>query len=238
MIAIIGRGNVATHLFRAFKGKTNVTLVNPHNLIDMPEDPDLILICVTDQAISQIVDKLKYTKSIIAHTAGSVSMDVLKDKSPNYGVFYPLQTFTINSEITYSDIPVFIEGSTKDTINKLKEVAELFTTKIREINSEERKQLHLASVFANNFTNAMAVAADSLLKKAGFDFSVVLPLMKQTIRKLENITPLNAQTGPAKRKDLEIIKTHLEMLESDLLLRDLYSQLSTLISKQQEKDSI
>lgn len=230
MIAIIGSGNVASHMYNAFRKKASVCMVNPHTLEGMPENPELILICVKDDVIEEVVDKLPYSSSIIAHTAGSVPMDILSKKTDRFGVFYPLQTFNKDIPLDYSIIPVFIEGNSAETVEKLKSYASIFTENVREADSNARKQLHLASVFACNFNNALAGVADYLLKNTDIPFSVLLPLMQQTLNKLENHTPQEAQTGPAIRGDMGVINQHLSMLESDTSLKDIYKLISKLIN--------
>ena len=231
MVAIIGRGNVASHLYTALKEKTKVVLVNPRTLENLPDNSELILISVRDNAIHEVVNKLMPTNTIIAHTSGSIPMSVLEGKTKHFGVFYPLQTFTKDVEMPYDDIPVFIEGSNPYTVEMLKQFASLFSTNIREADSEGRKQLHLASVFACNFTNALAAIAEDLLKDSGIDFSALLPLMKQTVKKLGKLTPKEAQTGPARRRDTKVMETHLKMLESKPDLQKIYSLLSAQITK-------
>ena len=230
MIAIIGRGNVATHLFKAFKNKTEVCLVNPHTLEDLPKNPDIILISVSDKAVGEVVAKLPKTEAIVAHTAGSVPLEVIASKFKNAGVFYPLQTFTKDVNLDYSEIPVFVEGNSCLVTDKLKQTAALFTDKIFEADSEKRKNLHLASVFACNFSNALVGIADDLLKSAALDYKVLLPLLNQTMWKLTSLSPKQSQTGPAVRGDRNVINAHLEMLENKPDLKNIYSLLSNTIN--------
>lgn len=236
MIAIVGRGNVASHLFKAFKNKTEVRLVNPHNFDGMPNNPELILICVSDNVIGEIVSKISDKGAIIAHTSGSIPMSVFENKFKNYGVLYPLQTFTKNHELRYDNIPVFIEGSSKDVVCKLKETASIFSEDIREADSISRQKLHLASVFACNFTNALACISKDLLADSNIDFSALIPLMKQTVRKWENLTPEEAQTGPAIRNDTQVMDSHLRLLAHDSNLQALYSIISEYIKNKSIKN--
>ncbi|MCH5237454.1 MAG: DUF2520 domain-containing protein [Muribaculaceae bacterium] len=229
-IAIIGRGNVATHLSEAFKGKADVCLVNPHTLEGIQEEPDLILLCVSDDAIEALSRKLHDIDSVVAHTSGSVSLSALKDTGKHYGVFYPLQTFTKNIPLNYSEIPVFIEASSPEVKNLLYEIASLFTNSIHSAGSEERRKLHLASVFACNFTNAMANIGFNILSETGIDPKVLLPLMRQTVDKLKWQNPGQAQTGPAARGDIGTIGKHLDMLKDSPELREIYSEITRFIS--------
>lgn len=232
MIAIIGRGNVATHLYEALKDKTPVCMVNPHTLEDMPANPDIILVSVKDDAISDVVSKIPETNAVIAHTAGSIPIDTLA-RFKNHGVFYPLQTFTKHTSLDYSEIPVFIEASNPFSAEKLMELASLFSNKVIEADSETRKSLHIAAVFACNFSNAMAAVAEDILKEKGLNFDVMLPLLSQTINKLKHASPRRAQTGPASRGDLKVMDSHLEMLKDNPCLAEIYKNISDLISQQQ-----
>lgn len=231
-IAIIGRGNVATHLYKALKDMADVQMVNPHTLEDLPSEPELILISVKDDAIEKVMDKLPETNAVIAHTAGSVPLDILKKNNNSVGVFYPLQTFTKDVDLNYSEIPVFIEGDTRETVERLTKVAELFTNNIHIADSDKRKKLHLASVFACNFTNALMGIADSILKESDLDSAVIRPLLRQTINKLNIMSPADAQTGPAKRKDMKVIDEHLRMLETNPTLKNIYQQLTDFIQNE------
>lgn len=228
-VAIIGRGNVATHLYEALKNKAELTLVNPHTLENMPENPDIILISVSDRAISEVAAKINDQNAVIAHTAGSVPMSILNDISRNIGVFYPLQTFTKGVALDYSSIPVFIEGSNMETGNQLKSLAYLFSNEVVEADSEARKKLHLASVFACNFTNALAAIASDILKDSGIQFDTIIPLMEQTVNKLHYLSPKDAQTGPAVRGDKNVMDMHSSMLKTNPQYQKLYSLLSNII---------
>ena len=229
MISIVGRGNVASHLLKALSTYSETVLVNPRTLEDLPEKSDIILISVSDNAIEEVAAKLPDTEAVVAHTAGSVPMKVL-DRFKNHGVFYPLQTFTKDIPLHYGGIPVFIEGNSPETEKKLKETASMFSGKVCPANSVSRKKLHLASVFACNFTNALATISAELLKETDIDFQTVLPLMRQTIDKLQTLPPDKAQTGPAVRGDYKVMADHLKMLSDRKDLKSLYLIFSNLIS--------
>lgn len=238
MIAIVGKGNVGQHLYKALKDKTEVTLVNSRALEDIPNEVDTILLCVSDDAIEEVASKLPDSDALIVHVSGSKPMDILKSKGNRYGVFYPLQTFTEKIELNYKEIPVFVEGSSPEVVNKLKSVASLFSDLVMEKDSEARKRLHLASVFACNFTNALAGVANDLLKDEDIDFSILLPLLMQTINKLGILTPEEGQTGPAVRGDKTVMNSHIEMLKDKPELQDLYIKLSSLIANKKIHGSI
>lgn len=233
MIAIVGRGNVAAHLFKALEEKADVKIVNPHTLEDWPEeDPEVVIICVKDSAIAEVARKLPKSNAVVCHTAGSVDMDILKQTSKKYGVLYPLQTFSKNQPLDYKKIPVFVEGSSQEALEELRLVADLFSDNVRVADSMQRKQLHLASVFVCNFTNSLAQIGRELMTDCGIDSKVLLPLMEQTVEKLHHLSPREAQTGPASRKDTNVMNSHMEMLEDKPILQEIYSLLSSYIMNQ------
>lgn len=228
-IAIIGKGNVATHLYNALKEKHRVSIIDPHTLSGISDNHEIIIIAVSDNAIKEVALKIAPSDAIIVHTAGSVPMDIFRNRFRNYGVFYPLQTFTKDVSLKYSDIPVFIEAPSENVAEKLRQLARSFTDNVSNVDSETRKKLHLAAVFACNFTNAMAMAASELLEDSGLEFNTLLPLLRQTFNKLEKVSPQEAQTGPAKRKNKEIINDHLNMLSDKKYLRNIYESVSEYI---------
>lgn len=228
-IAIIGSGNVATHLAKAFENKADVTLVNPHTPEEIPHRCDIAIICVKDSMIQQVAQKLSGRASILAHTSGSIPMDALAGCAEMTGVFYPLQTFTKDVDLDYSEIPVFIEGDTPEAVETLSALAASVFGSVAEADSEARKRLHLASVFACNFTNALLGISSDILAGSGLDFSVMLPLIRQTIGKLSSLSPAEAQTGPAVREDWNVMQKHLQMLSPTPDIQSAYRILSSLI---------
>ncbi len=232
-IAIIGRGNVATHLAKALTGKVDVTMVNPRTLADLPTDADIILISVSDDAIRDValkIEAISDSSPIIAHTSGSVGLEVLDGCADYKGVFYPLQTFSKNVPLNYEEIPFFIEGSSPAVCTQLADLARLISDHVYEADSEKRRRLHIAAVFACNFSNHLVNIADGLLKEQNMDYRVLLPLLKETVRKLENVSPADAQTGPAVRGDRNVIDKHLAALSATPNLQHLYASLSESIS--------
>lgn len=235
-IAIIGSGNVATHLVRAFKDMADVSMVDPHTLENMPESCDVALIAVKDDAIATVASGIGGRAAITAHTSGSVPISVLSESSGGFGVFYPMQTFSKDSELDYSEIPFFIEGSDPDTEEILMNLAAAVSRKVEKADSTTRRRLHLAAVFACNFTNRLVGIADEILSECGLDYTVMLPLLRQTVSKLDSLRPEQAQTGPAARKDLKVIDAHLEMLSDKPGLQDLYRNLSSQIIDKSKPD--
>ncbi len=228
-INIIGRGNVATHLHKAFMGKADVAIVNPHTFEGFNNDADITLISVSDNAISSVAKSMPATKGIIAHTSGSAPLNILSFRNEKTGVFYPLQTFTKGADLDYSEIPFFIEAADKDTEKQLTCLASLISSNIHIADSGKRKVLHVASVFACNFTNHLWNISDRLLTENGMCFDMIRPLLKETLKKTERLSPFESQTGPAVRQDSKTIDSHLSFLNSDKELANIYKTLSSSI---------
>lgn len=231
-INIIGRGNVATHLMKAFLGIATVNAVNPHTLENIDADADFTLICVTDSAIKEVAGKLPGLKGILAHTSGTTSIDIfsgLENISGKYGVFYPMQTFSKESPLDYSRIPFFIEGKDCATEKSLCGLARMISNNVETADSEKRKALHVAAVFSCNFVNHLFALADSYMSDHGLSFSAMLPLIEETIGKLHNLSPKDAQTGPAVRKDHMIIDSHLSSLEKYPEMKNIYKTITDSI---------
>jgi len=247
-IVIIGAGNVGSHLARhlhsagfnisqiAGRNKTKVSVLAREldaspafSFKDIIPSQDLYIIALPDELIEEILPKLPLTDELIVHTSGSVPLDILADFSENTGVFYPLQTFSSDSKTSFQDIPVLVEGNRIDNENKLLEIAEKLSERVMVANSTLRQHLHLAAVFASNFSNHMYDIARRILEENGLDFDLLAPLIKETAAKASSIGPAGAQTGPAKRKDLKIIEKHLALLNKDEKAKELYKKISDSI---------
>lgn len=238
-IAIIGGGNVATHLYRAFSVSNECDMclmVSSRTLEGLPEDADIYLIAVSDSAVSEVAGRIPLVEGIVAHTSGSVGIEAIGNRHCNKGVFYPLQTFSKDSVLDYADIPVFVEGSDGAVADILAKAASVFSDHVLEADSGLRRRLHVAAVFACNFTNRLFGIAEGIMGDAGLDFRLLLPLIRQSIAKLETISPAEAQTGPAVRGDLEVCRKHLEMLKSKPELCEIYGLLSDSIYKTRHKE--
>jgi predicted short-subunit dehydrogenase-like oxidoreductase (DUF2520 family) len=249
-ISIVGSGNVAWHLAQAFKAGgikiTNIisrSEISGNELADLvsskriekltetTEDPDLYLCCISDDSIGDVSEILKDKKSIIAHTSGSVSMDIFKRTHENYGVFYPLQTFTREKKMQYSGIPFLIEGSSKELENKFAKLADRVSGKWEIVNSNKRRMVHIAAVFACNFSNHLARIAQEILKEEKMDFDILRPLLEESNKKLQLLDPKKAQTGPAYREDISIIESHLHELTNKPEEAEIYKLLTDSIIK-------
>lgn len=233
-VAIIGRGNVGTHLSRALSSKVYVTVVNPHTLAELTGTEDIILISVSDAALPEVAGNLAShihakCNPIVAHTSGTTPMDVLSGLDVPYGVFYPMQTFSKDVDLNYADIPMFIEGSDAEVSDVLTELAGSFSDHVHYADSDKRRKLHVGSVFACNFANHLWALSEKWLKENGLDFSMMHALIRETTRKALSNSPASVQTGPARRHDAPTIKSHLKMLEGNPQLHDIYKILTDSI---------
>jgi len=253
-VVIFGSGNVAVNLAYVFKNKvgsqlhihgrteTNVKFLADKfgasysvKYEDIPGDFDLLIISVSDDALPEIVKdpklKEKAANKLVVHTAGSVSMDILSSLSPNYGVFYPLQTFSKFKIADFKKIPLCLEASSGFNYDKLTKYAVQISEDIRRVTGEQRKYVHLAAVFANNFVNNMFAVSEKILKDHQIDFDILLPLIRETFDKITENKPSAVQTGPAVRKDQKITEKHIELLDGQETLKELYSLISKNIQE-------
>lgn len=260
-IVIIGVGNVAHHIAESFQSNSNVNLlqvINHRNskeakqfskqftcdlVIDyknLNQKADVYIISVKDDAIAEVTKQLipLKLKGLVVHTSGSVEMDVLKNVSSKIGVYYPLQTFYKGASINWKTTPLLIEANTKPALSALKQLASTISRSLRVVDSQNRLQIHLAAVFACNFTNAMYVSAYEIIEYnlSKKDTELLLPIMQQSFQKLQTIHPKKAQTGPAMRNDKLVMKKHLQLLKQDKQLSHVYAVLSDLIMRQQNQD--
>ncbi|TVZ54822.1 putative short-subunit dehydrogenase-like oxidoreductase (DUF2520 family) [Lutibacter sp. Hel_I_33_5] len=224
-VVIIGKGNVATHLTNAFKkaDKVNVSSINSRKLKDIPT-ADITIIAVSDDAIEEVSSKV--TNSFVVHTSGSASIKSLKNNTRK-GVFYPLQTFTKGKKVDFNEIPFCLETENEKDLKLLEKAAKTIGTKIFSINTKQRKALHVAAVFVNNFTNHLYKTANDICKDQNVPFEILLPLIKETANKVEQISPKKAQTGPAIRNDKKTIKNHLDLLNKEQ--QEIYTLLTNSI---------
>ncbi len=249
-VSIIGSGNVATALGIAlFNTGINILEVySPNinnskllakkiksnyveNIEDINTVSDLYIIATPDKEISGVITNLKGITGILAHTSGSQPLEVLIGNNQRYGVFYPLQTFTKNKTVDFSEVPICIEGSDNSTSELLIALANKISNNVVPLNSEQRQYLHLTAVAVNNFTNQLYYHAHTVLSEKGIDFSLLHPLIKETASKISEINPSEAQTGPARRNDKSTINKQLELLDDYPEFKDIYKLLSDQIIK-------
>lgn len=246
-LTIIGAGNLATRVALELHNK-GVEIVQVYsrtvtsaltlarlvgcNYTTNPEkitqEADVYLISVSDMAVSEILGQVNFNNKLVAHTAGSIPMNELSKYSSNFGVFYPLQTFSKFRDVSFGKIPFCIEANSQENETILCDLARLISRDVRVVSSEQRKQLHLAAVFASNFVNHMYSIAFELVQEKDLPFDILLPLIGETASKIKNMTPRAAQTGPAVRRDKNIMNEHLAMIR-DPKLKKLYNSLSDSI---------
>lgn len=254
-VVIIGAGNLATHLGLAlFENGIQVKQVFSRSIkaarelaekvkADFTNDlsqlfsgADLYIIAVKDSAIPEVLENLSLNENcLIVHTAGSVPMNVLDGFILNYGVFYPLQTFSKSRKVDFSSIPICIEANHPSNLIKLQDLADKLSGSVHQINSDERKTLHLAAVFTNNFVNHFYVLGADILQDKKLNFDLLKPLIRETAEKIETIHPIAAQTGPAKRNDQSIISAQLKMLHDKPEYQKIYSFVSESIFQYHQK---
>lgn len=244
-LVILGAGNVATHLARAFLNAENLKLLQVYNRHPEPlasfkeiaatttdisalKKADIYIIAIKDDVIPDVADKIPWQDGIMAHTSGSISIDALK-KFKNRGVFYPLQTFSKERKIDFMEIPLCIEGNSKRNFQLLSDLGRQISNKIYAIDSQQRKSLHLSAVFVNNFSNHLYTLAAGICEEQKLPFEILKPLIKETAAKIEELPPRQAQTGPALRHDQKTIAAHLKMLK--LAEEKIYSLLTQSIQK-------
>ncbi len=245
-IYICGTGNVASALIDAFQSceikvsgiysqsitgtYKNIQVFNYQN---RPVAGSIVIIAVPDDYIGETEKNFLNASVIAIHCSGSMPMDILQNKTK--GVFYPLQTWTRGTESDWKNVPIFIESSDAMVFKYLEELCQIFGAISYRADSVQRLALHIAAVFANNFSNAVFDMAFQLANRSGFDPKILMPLIEKTVQKLETKTPVESQTGPAKRNDIGVMKKHLSELaktSKDAKLVEIYQLLSAWILQQ------
>ena len=229
-IDIIGKGKVGGHLVSAFSSvaECDCRLVNSRTLAESRSDADVALIAVTDTAISSVADKMSDFKGIVAHVSGSTPISAL-GREIRGGVFYPFQSFSKGVAVDFSQVPLLIEATDGRTLSLLKRIAGMLTREVIEADGDKRKMLHLAGVFSCNFLNEMMVAGYNIMDKAGLPESLLRPLIRMTVSKALSDDPRNVRTGPASRRDMNIIAAQEKLLDGNRLLLDVYKSVTALI---------
>lgn len=246
-IVIVGSGNVASVLGRLCKQNGHQILQvisrNAGNAKILADElsceyadyggkiishAELYLVAVADTALFNLNNIFWLEKELILHTAGSVSKEVLKNVSVNYGVLYPLQS--LRKEMEYAnDIPLLIDGNTEETKTVIEDFAKTLSTNVSKANDEQRLKLHVAAVVVSNFTNHLYALAEDFCKKEGVDFSLLAPLIMETAERVQKSSPAHVQTGPAVRNDIFTIEKHLRVLTNHPALKNIYIKLTDSI---------
>lgn len=231
-IIIIGQGNVATNLDYAFRKKgVACQMVSSREGLDQLPQANVYIYAVKDEALASVVEQVKgREKSLHLHTSGTMPITLFGSDKPHAGIFYPFQTFSKARVIEdFSTVPVFFEARGIDDISAVYSLALTITSHVYEATQHDRERLHVAGVFACNFTNLMYNMAAELLQHTHIPFSALLPLIDETAAKMHSLPPRDAQTGPARRGDVNVMAHHLELLDDEK--KKLYSILSDAIRK-------
>jgi predicted short-subunit dehydrogenase-like oxidoreductase (DUF2520 family) len=230
-VVIIGSGNVAQHLVAAFaksseievlqvfsrQKETIIPLLDSNKITTTYDDlveADLYIIAISDDAIAKVSAQLHFKNRLVVHTSGSVPINSLDAKNRK-GIFYPLQTFSKDKEVDFSQIPICLESENETDFEFLKKVAELVSNKVYKISSEQRKALHVSAVFVNNFVNHLYQMGNEICEENNVPFEILKPLILETANKVLTLSPKEAQTGPAKRNDNQTIQAHLDFLSNE-----------------------
>lgn len=247
-VSFIGSGNVATHLAKGLlaagmevvqvfsRDEKNANIlaeaVNAQAITDLKElnseETDLIIISVNDDAIQEVSDLIDSGSTIVVHTSGSIGLSALREHS-NMGVFYPLQTFSKNRSMLLSNVPFCLEANSVLTQDSLVYVAGLISSNVSVLDAQARKRIHLAAVFACNFTNHMMAISDLLLKESHQELNLLAPLINETVQKALRHPPVDVQTGPAVRQDQQVLNDQLKQLEGHPEFQKIYKEVSQSI---------
>lgn len=249
-IVVIGAGNVAYHLAHQFKNAGHsilqifsrteaaaeflaeeVQAAFTDDLEKLNTGASLYVMAVNDDSLEELAEEIYLPGKIVVHTSAIVPMEALEPVSEKFGVFYPLQTMTKGHDLDFSEIPIFIEAEDEEVRKTLAQLAASISGNVQEADFKKRKTLHIAAVFANNFTNHLYHISETLLKCEGLQLEILLPLIKETVRKINRNNPFDVQTGPAKRGDMKTVEEHLEYLNEFPEFREIYLVLTeSLIS--------
>jgi len=230
-VIVLGTGNVGMHLINAFLGNSAVELVQVYsrrksslkfieNKVDTTtsvsslKSADIYIIAISDDAISEFSSQLNLKNKLVVHTSGGSSIKDLKTNG-NKGVFYPLQTFSKEQSIDFKSIPICVEAENNEDLILLKKLANIISNNVFMIDSEQRKHLHIAAVFTNNFVNHLYKIGFDICRENSVPYEVLYPLIQETAQKIMHANPDNVQTGPALRNDKIIIEKHLNLLSGE-----------------------
>lgn len=230
-VILLGAGNLATHLFKAFSNSETVSVTQWYNRtrssissysnevditdsLEKLKEADVYIIAVSDDSIAEFSSALPFANRLVVHTSGSVAMHDI-DKKNQIGVFYPLQTFSKDADINFSEVPICVEVYEKENLEILRDLARAVNCKPHKITTEQRQTLHLAAVFVNNFTNQLYRIGHEICETKNIEFEILHPLIEETAKKIQQMSPFMAQTGPAKRNDKRTIKRQLKLIEKE-----------------------
>lgn len=249
-ISIIGAGNVATHLGqRFFDCKINVVNVfsrdfskaeqlaerieaTPINdLSDLSDDADIFIVAVKDDAINEVAEQMFIKNKLVVHTSGATPSTVFKKAFERYGIFYPLQTFSVGQPVDFETLPICVDANSAKDLKLLEDLGKLICPNIYRIDDKERAILHVCAVMVNNFTNHLYTIANDILDHENISMNILKPLIQETVNKIQNNPPKEMQTGPAIRKDSQTIEKHLDFLEKYPNYQMIYKMMSESIQQ-------
>lgn len=246
-IVFIGAGNLATNVAKALYEAGHEILqvfsrtmasaealagtvgaVATDDVSAVAGNADIYILSVKDAALKSVIEKLCDGKrnGLFVHTAGSIPMGVFEGHAERFGVFYPMQSFSKQRQVDFSDVSIFVEAKRKEDLDMLFRLGRSLSPNVVELSSEGRKRLHLAAVFACNFTNHCYHLAEKVLSEYDIPFDVMLPLVDETARKVHEVSPMEAQTGPAVRYDENVINMQRDMLPEGSGIRQIYELMS------------
>ena len=242
-ITLIGGGKLGKHLYKVLISIDQVQLItwvlrsreegltpegiHIKNKISQDEKCDIYLIAVSDNSIKEVVQLLP-KDSFVVHTSGSISLNEIKRN--RVGVFYPIQTFSKGSDINFTEIFIGVESKNSKDLIILKKLVKLIGSKSLDLNSSQREQLHLAAVLVNNFTNHLFAEANLICNKNNLPFDLLLPLINETVKKIDKLSPKDSQTGPASRNDSETISKQIKLITNNRL-KKIYKVLTSAIQE-------
>ena len=254
-ISIIGSGNVATHLVRAWhdagihietvwsrnirnaaKLAAPVGAAYTDRFSNLSPNSELYLICVPDDAIETVYSELMnagLTDKLMAHTSGSTPASILR--KPENGVIYPLQSFSVISPVEIDRVPFFITSADRNSARRLAKLAGKISPTVREISDEQRLALHVSAVFVNNFPNFMYTIAEDLCRLSSLDFDWLRPLLQEGAHKIREAMPSDCQTGPARRQDLLTLERHRDFLKNHPSILPVYEAISRELLERYKK---
>ena len=238
-IVLIGRGRLATNLEHALlQAGHDVVSINSRTLESLPLEADVFVVAVKDAALTDVLRAATKGREdqLFVHTGGSMPMNLFAGLTAHYGVFYPMQTFSKERLVDFNEISVFLETNDAASMERLKMLAATLTPHVYELDSEGRKHLHLAAVFACNFVNHCYALSAEVLKAKGLPFSVMLPLVDETAQKVHELSPKDAQTGPAVRGDQNVMQMQAGMLADIPAVKQIYEALSNDIQRLADND--
>lgn len=247
-VVILGAGHVAWHFAHhlqsagievrqiynrtqrkaeSLAGEIGATAAHTPESID--RTADLYLMAISDDALENVADELRLNNQLLVHMAGSVSLDILSGKARQWGVLYPLMSFTRGQSLDLGEVPFFIEAGDSESLERLAELAGKLSRRVYQMDSQHRARLHLAAVIASNFSNHMLTLAEKILHEDHLSVDLLGPIMTETLKKAMNISPAKAQSGPAIRGNSAVIGRHLAMLNDDRITQELYRIISESI---------